>query len=235
MTPETLLPPNNQTVEFMSNNTVRIKYHTEKGSTVKTISFNDYCDAIIAARNALPVNLTDGPTVDSPIFPVAGNVATVQYREFQSGAKTFVMLRKDDPFDINYRGTIFKQVGLPKMLFAVKLLNNVIQGAAVVCVTDHVVNENSDIYSFPLGNASMEGKICFGANRIASFDIKETQMLHSVPNMFLSMEGNDDHYGKNLSRLAQRPMLNELQGKPFPVEWLKPMGKKYKQWFETLH
>ena len=224
----------NLIVEFTNTNMVQIRSTTERGKSVKTVSFNDYCEAIIAAQRQVE---TYGEEVDTPIFPQDPSVSTVQMRKLSTGAEWYFVTREAGPIDIQYYDTVFKQVGMPKLLFAIKLSKNVIQRVAVIATLDRTITEDSKLYNYPFSNVSGElGGICFGGNRLYDYSFDNPLQLHSMPNMFLSMPNNDDSYGnRNKSGLLFRPLLEEIEGKDFPVEWLNPSKLTYGEWRDKFH
>ena len=232
-----ILPLNDITIKFLSNNTVQVLHEGDLGKKTKIITFDEFVSSILAAKDESDVQTS----VDTPVLPVTKNIGTLQHRKLSSGSEIIILVRDAGQFDINYFGDMFKNCGIPKLLFAIKKLNNVIQAVFVAAVKDYIVSEESKIFCYPFSNAgyTSSGKICYGANRISQIDIQSTVMLHSVPDMFLSMENNNDAYGQNLSGLQYRPLLENLIDKPFNEDWLKPMGESnkgvdYKTWVGSL-
>ena len=203
------LPLNDITIKFLSNNTVQVVHEANLGKKTKIITFDEFVASILAAKSDSSIM----ESVDSPVLPVTKNIGTLQHRKLSNGAEFVILVRDAGQFDINYVGQMFKKCGIPKLIFAIKILNNVIQTVFVVAVKDYVVSEESEIFCYPFSNAAAgnSGRICYGANKVSSVDIQSTVMLHSVPDMFLSMENNNDAYGQNLSGLEYRPLLESLK------------------------
>lgn len=222
------------TVTFTDTNMVQIRSTTDRGKSVKTVSFEAYCEAIIAAQRK---EENYGDEVDTPIFPQNPSVSTIQMRQLTTGAEWYFITREAGPLDLQYHDTAFKQVGIPKLLFAVKLSKNVVQRVAVMATLDRTITEDSKLYNYPFSNVSGEtGIICFGGNRLHDYSFDSSLQLHSMPNMFLSMPNNDDNYGtRNESKLAFRPLLEQIEGKDFPTEWLKASKLTYGEWRDKFH
>lgn len=226
------IPKDNITVKFLSNNTVKVLWENNLSTRSKVITFNDFIESISAAKEEVQII----ESIDSPLLPVTKNIGTLQHRKLANGSEIVVLVRDPIPCDINYFGTVYKKCGMPKMIFAIKIFKSSIQSVHVITTKDYIVSENSLLYFYPFSNASSvsEGRICFGMNKISQLDIKSTVMLHSIPDMFLSMENNNDAYGQNLSGLEYRPLLEKIQKKPFNSKWLKPAEMDYKTWINKL-
>jgi hypothetical protein len=229
-----MLPINNIVIEFDEVNAVRIRHKLDfAGTSVKTITFKDLCEAIRAAQRE--VSKEEVEIIDTPVLPVSNSVQTIQHRKLSNGSEYFLMVRQPGKFDIQYFDDTYKEVGIPKLVFAIKLFKSTIQQMFIVVVKDHTVTEDSQLYYYPFSNvSSYDTKVCFGSNRISELNIDSPIKLHSVIDMFLSMPNNNDSYGQNLSGLEYRPLLEALNGKNFDNSWLKPMNKTYKEWLTKL-
>ena len=222
-----------QIVEFMSNNLVRIRKNKDESSKIITITFDEFCKAVLTAKENNPVVVKE--IVDTPILPFNKHVRTIQHRKINDDVDYVIMLRDNVSCDIDYYDTVYANVGMPKMIFAFKVMNNTIVRGKVMAVKDDIITENTKMFSYPFSNASsQEGTICFGENKVNSIDIKELSMLHSIPSMFLSMPNSNHSYGSNKSNLEYRPLLEKLAGTKFPNKWLKDTELLYKDWRKSL-
>lgn len=219
----------NTVIRFTDENNVTIEINTDKGTEVRYLTFDSFSKAIIAANQQIKLESID--VVESPIFTVGDGISTVQTRDYNTGSRTVILVREARPMDITYFDDVYKNVGMPRLLFAIKIYKNVIQTVKVMAVKDFIIKEDTELYEYPFSNVSRgSGNVCFGMNRISSIDIPSLTALHSIPDMFLSMPNNNDSYGHNLSGLAYRPLLEELVDKPFNNDWLEPAHKSYKDW-----
>lgn len=225
-----MLDKNNCTVEFTDANMVKVKYAGPTGTTIKSITFDDYCESVLASR----VSSEKEELTHSAIFPSSSGISTIQHIKISTGAEWFVLLKEADKSAIQYYDTHFKDIGIPKMLVAIKMLGERIQRVNIMCAKDPIVTKDTRLYSFPFSNVGHQGWVCFGNNRISELKIKEPAMLHSVPDVFLSMPNNDHMYGSNLSDLPHRQLLELLEGEHFPNEWLKDGNITYGEWSEKL-
>lgn len=215
-------------VEITNSNMVKVTSVTETGSQTKYMPFADYANLLISTQSE--TFETEVDIRDTPILPAISGIHTVMHREISTGAQYVILLRESTPLDLMYHEAEFKQIGMPKLLFAIKVYKQMVQSVYVYAVKDFTIKEDTELYMYPFSNVSgSSGNICFGANRISELDVKSISSLYSVPDMFLSMPNNDDYYrNNNSSGLDFRPLLEKLQGKEFPTEWLKPTNKTLK-------
>lgn len=212
-------------VKFLSNNMVQIITENSTCKKIKNITYSEFVGSMLSASEGNDF----AEPVFSPVLPVTKNIGTVQHKFLASGAEIVILVREAGQFDINYFKDVYKNCGIPKLLFGIKIYKNVIQYACVVAVKDYIVSEESKIFCYPFSNAgSFGGHICFGSgNKISQIDVQSIVMIHSMPDMFLSMENNNDGYGQNLSGLEYRPLLESLVDKPFNNDFLKPLKSGY--------
>jgi hypothetical protein len=228
-----IVPMENAIIKFTDENNVTVEFKTENGNEVRYISFNDFAQAILAANQQVKFEAID--VVDSPIFTVGHGISTVQTREYSTGSRTVILVREPMPMDITYFDDVYKNVGIPRLLFGIKIYQNIIQSVRIMAIKDFIIKENTPLYEYPFSNVSRgTGNVCFGMNRVSSIDVTHLTALHSIPDMFLSMPNNNDNYGHNLSGLDYRPLLERLSDKPFDDNWLEPAKKTYKEWFEQM-
>lgn len=225
-----IMSMDNTIIKFTDENNVTIESRTETGTELRYISFNDFAQAILAANNK--VKFESAEVIDSPILTVGYGISTVQTRDYSTGSKTIILVREPMPMDILYFDNIYKSVGMPRLLFSIKIYKNIIQSVRVMALKDSIIKEDTQLYEYPFSNVSrVSGNICFGLNKISSIDIPNLTALHSIPDMFLSMPNNNDNYGHNLSGLSYRPLLEELSYKDFNNDWLEPSNRTYRDWF----
>lgn len=230
----------NMECTFTSDNAVKIKYHTEDGVKIKTIDFEQFCKAILDARDNVKVDNPDHR--DSVLFStgllpsnVDIGVSVLAHKELKSGANWYVLSCEARKAEYNYLEETYKEVGIPKFLMAVKVAREMVNVSYVVAVRDKIITEDTTIYYWPFSNCyQWFGRVCFGGNRLSDFKIEKPWQLHSFPNMFLEMIKNDDSYGNNNSKLKHKQLLEELSGRPFPNEWLRSTEKTFTDFLEEL-
>lgn len=224
---------NNIEATFTEEDLVMLKIKEGNEIKIHNVSFNDFCEVILAAKEH---KKKDAVTVEeTPIFPCTSSISCVQIKEKNNGEKIVVLMHDEHFHNIDFFDMIYKNVGVPKLLFAIKLQKNIIQSVHVVAVTDYIITKDTNVFCYPFAHVYTSSKICFGNNNLSKLQIKDILELHSIPSMFLSMPDIGHMTGENnLSQLDYRVMLEELQNKAFPKEWLQPFCKTYSQWFDSL-
>lgn len=237
---------NNVVVEFKDNNMVVIKHTTSRGITEKYITFDDYAKAISSS-----VKQEQGSSIsfESPILP-SFDVRTIFHREYTTGAHHVILVRESIPAEFTLhsynssntkqRVVTYKKVGMPRLMFAVKIFQNMIQDVKVCAVKAINITEDTPLFNYPFSNVDGiskygGGSICFGSNKISTMDVKNLSSLHSVPNMFLSMPNNHDKYGHNLTDYRYEDLLELLEGQPFDNDILEASNVTLKEWIEKLN
>lgn len=190
----------------------------------KLISYTDLLDALIGATE------TSYTKKDlhflTPILPGDSKISVVQIKVYEeTDISWYILLREPDPADFEYFDTVYKNVGLPKLIFAIKVQNNAVVSFRIMAVKDRFLRHDSILYSYPFSNVSGVGYVCTG-NNYKSLNIQmepgDVTAILSIPEMFLAMPNSEHSYGHNKSGLYYRDMLAELEGKPFKEEWLEP-------------
>lgn len=223
----------------MENKTIRVLSNKFNGSKSKAITFDDFIACIMGAREEMePPKKEEVIITDTPLLPTGhdlNTVATIQFRNFSNGAYYVIMVKPAHQVDFVYHDSKFKNVGVPKIVMAVKVTREIIQSAKIVCVKDRIVRPNTKLFNYPYSNVDAKsGNVCFGSNGINTIKVDNPTVLHNLPDQFFSMINNDHRYGHNLSGLEYRPLLEAQENKPFNEQWLQPSGLTYKQWFENL-
>lgn len=239
------LEKNKVVAEFQDNNMVIIKHITSRGTTEKYITFDDYAKAI---TSSVKIQADARIAFESPIMPNF-YVRTIFHREYTTGAHHIILVREPEPADFilhtsNSSNTkqqvlTFNKVGMPRLLFAIKIFEGMIQSVKVCAVKANNITEETPLFNYPFSNVDCVssyggGSICFGSNKISTMKVKNLTSLHSVPNMFLSMPNNHDKYGHNLTDCRYQDLLELLEGQPFDNDILEPTNVKLKDWIEKL-
>lgn len=160
----------------------------------------------------------------SDILPGDSIISTVQVKELpKSNSKWYIMLREGAPVDIDLKGKIFKNVAMPRTLFAIKVCNNKCASLRIGCIKDRFIKEDTPMYRYPYSNVFDTRNVCLGGNRINDFDLGTLSNLVMVPEMFLAMTNNHDGYNEaNLSGFLYEDLLELLSGAKFDEEILRP-------------
>lgn len=213
-------------VTFTNNNMVKVTLFREKVTETKYITFEDFAGAVLSARES--VNET--VQFKTPILPKN----CVQYIELSNNSYVIVLKREKGNIDMIYGNRVFKQVGIPTLLFAFKLYQNTLHAGYVVAIKDtKFITRNTKLYHYPFSNVyNFSHSICWGSNKLPTFD--EVAYTQNIPDMFLSMPNSNHNYGKNLSGLEYRPLLEALEGNSFNEDWLLDASQTYGEWIDLI-
>ena len=221
----------NTTFRITEDNMVEVTNKDLKGGAKKYITFDDLINAITSSveseRDVIKFN--------TPILPHDNNnkVSTILYHELSNNKYVIFLKREKDNVDFDYGDKIYENVGIPRLVFAIKVFNNSVLQTKVVAIKDKIVTENTAIYCYPFSNVYSDGNVCWGGVQLPAFD--NAISLKSMPDIFLSSPSNNHLYGKNLSSLEYRPLLEELSNREFKDEYLSPMGKvTFKSWVDRF-
>lgn len=233
---------NKMTVEFTTDNMVKVHYEDFSGKKIKNLTFQEYAECIINSSRAVQEFTCDSSTKasyeQSKVLPHTKDVSTVTVlTSKETNTNIYVMFRKRKTFTANYYDDIFKGIECPNILFAVRVMNGVPNKAWVCAVKDDFITDNTEVYRFPFPNVFSDTSICYGSNRVTEVELVKDSDVARMPSMFLSMPWNDHNYGgANKSGKPFRKLLEHLQDNPFDNDWLNPCGAgvTFKSWINKI-
>lgn len=191
---------------------------------IKHITFDELVDLLKSSRASEEKSKSFSTQV-LPYNEMSG-IHTIASKIYEDGSQIVFLYRKPQKTCIRYYDTNFNNTGVPGLIFGIKYTMHRIRAVYIVAVDDSVITNTTPIYYYPFSNVSaFDQRVCFGRNNIFDIEYKEPALLHSIPSMFLAMPNNDDSYGNNLSSLAHRKLLEELDNIDYPKQWLKPIFK----------
>ena len=193
--------------------------YNDNSRVVKNILFSDLAPVLLSSVE----KDNEKKALDSNILPNndALGVSTVRYRKNSNDTEEYFLLLKRTRCDIKYHSDLFKDVGIPNLIFMIKIFEGQLRTMRVCAVKETRITNNTQIYHYPFSNVGSDGSVCFGRNAIYEFRYDNIENLFSVPFIFLSMPNNDDMYGDNLSDLKYRELLTLLENEDFDDEFLK--------------
>lgn len=221
--------------QIKDNNMVELTLINGDVKKKKIITLADYFNTLKVSINKKKV---DERASVSEIYPTFNHIHMVQKAQSEDGSATYILLRTNKSVDMSYENTIFKNVGLPNLLFAIKIYKGVLQTIKIAAVKSCYITEDMKIFYYPLAHVSSPtSSACLGGNRLADKDFKLTSasMAYKIPDMFLSMPNGNDYYKNvNNSNLQMRPILEALSENEFPDKWLKKSNMTYKEWVNEI-
>ena len=221
-------------IHFTQNNEIEVTTTYSNGTkNIKNISTDDLFKAILSSvEKDNKCDCTPTPTLPNN---EALGIITLKHVTFSDGREIVFILKKAHRCDIQFYEDVFKDVGIPSLIFAITLSKGQFRKASVLAVKDKNITDDTQLYHYPFSNVGYNGGICFGRNHMITFDYKRLTNLQGFPDMFLSMPNNNDQYGgKNNSGLEYRPLLKELSGKDFPDEYLKLSDYNFINWSNMI-
>ncbi|UOE58157.1 hypothetical protein [Cytobacillus oceanisediminis] len=178
----------------------------------------------------------DLPVFETPALPVG----TVKYMAMPDGKVALFMEKKAFSHDINYHGTVFKEVPLPNLLFMFTFVPNQdgsfkLTAKKVFTFKGTVLREDTELFRWPFAHVYADGGMCFHFQS----DYKDLVQLSTFVHHWLNAEFTDHFYhgegvGRNYWGKTQREIFTEIQGKKsFEYEQLvtaeQTMAKLVKQ------
>lgn len=154
------------------------------------------------------------PIFETPELPPN----TVKYMALPDGDIILFMEHKECKHDINYHGTMFKNVPLPNLLFVFRFKptkNNKYNLLRKSCyaIKNNVYRDSALLYRFPFSHVSSDGGMCF----FYQSEFEDLAQLSSFVHIWLSNEFTDHYYtqsGKNKWGWSLRRIFEETQGQP---------------------
>lgn len=226
------------TININDENTIDCIKTINGVKKIKTISLTSFYEALASSIEKKDAN--NGDMNISPILPVLEHIHTIQYAMNSNETEvTIILLRGNKPIDMIYFDTLYENVAVPKLLFAIKLFNGRIANLKIAAVKSNFINKDTKIYYYPFSHVnSPTSQACLGSNNFGNedFKIKCINNTFKIPDMFLSMPNTNDYYNNvNNSNLALRLLLNNLSNsESFPDNWLKDGKLTYDEWINKL-
>ena len=153
----------------------------------------------------------------SDILPGDNVISTIAIKEIPSTNSCWYLLARERlSHDMVYGSKTYKEVGMPKLLFAIKVNNNRCVRIGISAIVDNHINGNSKLYHYPFSNVFGITSVCLGGNSISNFDLVDSTSLIYIPEMFLAMPNNNHGY-REMYAGGKRylDILEELQGNKF--------------------
>ena len=176
----------------------------DKGiKTNKHISISTLLKLLQSATTEKDIECENSSITYSEILPGDSLISTIQIKEMvDQNAKWYMLLRDNKPATFKFQDRNYKNVGMPKLLFAIKVFNNKCVNIRIAAVKTDKITEDTKIYKYPFSNVSDTRNVCLGNNTLSDFDLKSISNISMIPEIFLSMPNNKDMYsGSNNSQL----------------------------------
>ena len=200
------------------NETKVVTITTEDDKNIKkdkTVSINDLITSILAA-----VDMDNLNTYISPLYQERRGVRLIQTKFFNENSKMYILHipKSNQPMPIYNR--FYENVGIPGLIFAVRVTNNKLQNLHVVAVKDKEITNETIIYRYPFTNVNGIGRVCLG-NNLFSVGIENNNLkkLFEVPFQFFSMPNTGAEYVSTYYPAAEE-LFRKYNNKDFDDEIL---------------
>jgi hypothetical protein len=180
----------------------------------------------------------------TPIFSSFNGSFTIQYIAQTNDLHYAVLQRLPGPHAFAVHDKVYNNVGLPGLVFVVKIYKDLIQSCNIGAIKERVVKEDTPIYRYPFTNAYGDGKICFGQNDMKNHKLQNGFTdLQSFPSKFFLMPSTHSMGQQNRYDMELRPLVEYLVDKEFDEEKLVPflssssmISKQYtyREWIEDI-
>jgi hypothetical protein len=179
------------------------------------------------------VQSLDYEAIRTPILPRN----TIYYSEGPSKRNVFLEIpphrRK-----VFYHEAQIEDVPFPRLIvgFEVSIRENKmdITDVKIAALEDQLIpNEESKVYFYPYTNVQNTFSVCWGGQRLPS--IERVSQLATIPELFFNSPNSDCYYSSaNVSKLKYRELVEQIKGKTFPDEYLKPTGYGLMEWIQKV-
>ena len=205
-------------IEVNDNNYCKVIYENDNGAkSIKRLPYDTVVNLMVTSSLEQEIQEEHEMNV-SEIFPGDSIISTIQTKEIASqSSKWFILLREQVPVDIILGPKKYKQVAMPKTIYAVKVCNDRCVSLKICCIKDSpIIDNNTTIYRYPYSNVFDTRNVCLGSNILNDFDLNGTRNICMIPEMFLAMKNNHDGYsGSNKSSMNYEDLLEVFEGAKF--------------------
>lgn len=193
------------TVEFLDNSkSVNIIAYEGLRKTEKIIAINDFLISILEATSNTELN-----SFLSPLHSIRKGIELIQSKNFSSNSSIYVLFREKGYAPMPHYNRMYENVGVPNLIFAVKVINNRLSKLYVVATKDKIITNDTKIYRYPFTNvAGNSALVCTGSNTFEpGIEDNDFKLLFDVPNKFFSMPNNQ---GYAECRNSKYPHIEEV-------------------------
>lgn len=166
---------------------------------------------------------------DTSFMPSSNGVSIVNIKEYHSGDKKVILKKDACKHDFPVYENIFEKVGLPTLIFILRIKNNQIYSGSCFATKTNFITEDTEVFRYPFPNVGYNGGICFGGGNSKNLKIENLYDLHSFPNKFIMMPTTHELATNYNSKIPLRTFLENLQNNDFPLDELISFNKTIKE------
>ncbi|QJX65053.1 hypothetical protein HLK66_25535 (plasmid) [Niallia circulans] len=158
----------------------------------------------------------------TPILP-KNCVKHVWINELAKHQLVYIEVPKQQ-LDMRYGKTLFKQVGLPRLIFLYEVMEKKVKLKNIVAVKDSkFLTKDTEVFLFPFSHVSLDGHVCMGGNTFPEID--DIYQLNSLHLLFLQAPFGEDYGAKTTTNLSVAELFKKYENKQFDDEILLPHSK----------
>lgn len=205
------------------------------------IEYSELINLLVAAQTEQKKEDINKTAILSDILPGDSFISCVQVKELPTiNSKWYILLRQQKKTDfklgIGNNEKLFKDVNMPKMIFAVKVCNDKAVSLKITCIKNNeiFIKENTKLYAYPFSNVYGGGNVCLGGNSISDFYLEDLSNIVLIPEMFLAMN-NSSHAYSHKSNMNYEELLIWLQTNEFNDDLFRESSfKSYNDFIKSL-
>lgn len=204
-----------------------------EGRKVETpITINKLISTLVNSMSFSRINVINGL-----LHKIVKNVQVIQSKYIDTDNAIHILaVDKVQAYTILKNENI-GEIGYPKLLFAVYVMNNRVTSLKIVAVKDKEIVEDTQLYEYPYTNVSgKQGCVCLGGNKFDG-DVYKNDYLYKVPMLFYSMPNSFHSFSpaKNKGGYDCKELMLLMKDKEFNDSLLvEKENYKYSEWFSSL-
>lgn len=205
-------------IELGEDNYCKVIVENDNGTkSIKNVSFDVLLSLFNSSTSEDRFDNTSANVITSDILPGDHMISTIQVKEILSSkSKWYVLLREQIPANIKLGKKVYKNVAMPRTLYAIKVCNNKCVSLRICCVKNGPITLDTSIFRYPYSNVFDTRSVCLGGNSISDFELNDLSNIIMIPEMFLAMTNNNDGYsGSNSSDFKYDELLELMENSKF--------------------
>lgn len=203
------------------------------------VSTEDLISSIVSSTKNKRGKKNAFKPISSPLAISKDGMQLVQTIQDGKNSFLYIIKRSARPAAIQIFNRFYDNVGVPNLLFAIRVINNHFSQLYVVATCSELIEENMRICKYPFSNVlHNNGSVCLGSNSLSDMTFTNLNNLFNVINYFFSMPNNMDGYScaNNSEGYEFEQLVKFLQNKEFENSLLVSNQSltTYKDWINSI-
>ncbi|MEG0296783.1 MAG: hypothetical protein RR620_08685 [Clostridium sp.] len=218
------------------SNNVCIINNINGKKTEKYISTEDFVNSIISSTER--DKKVEFKPVMGTLYREKGFCKIIQTIQTGKNTYIYIILREKAQAPMPVGKRFYGNVGMPNLLFAVKVVNNRFSQLFLAAADTKNIKEDSKLFCYPFSHVSRgRASVCLGSNSI-SLDLSILDNLLLIPDLFFSMGNGLDSYSvqNNAQNLEFEALLRYCDNNEYSNDMLveNPTYKSYIEWIKSI-